>query len=178
MKKLILLLALFTLCASLWAGLFDRTGLFGNLDLQPLFRSADAGVVQDYLFKSGSYQINADVRLDLSRIFQLRIPVNVTFKKGAWMADAGLMIAGYPIEDCGFNAGINLIQAAYRQGKYFALNELVAGWTINFRERCFIEPQIAVRDPSGAFKDEYAEILGIFPCYKNIRVRLLCGISI
>jgi len=88
------------------------------------------------------------------------------------------MITGYPIENCGFNAGVNLIQAGYRQGRYFALNEIVAGWTVRFRDRYFAEPQIAIRDPSGAFKDEYAEILGIFPCYKNFRFRLLCGISL
>lgn len=168
MKKILTALVLLPACISLWA----------DFSMPPVSVAADAGVIQDYFLKTGSCQVNADVRMDISDIFQIRVPVNVTLKKGAWMADCGLMIAGYPVEGCGFNAGVNLLQAGYRQGKYFALNEIVAGWTFKFKDRFFAEPQIAVRDPSGAFKDEYAEILGIFPCYKNIRLRLLGGISL
>lgn len=168
MKKIL------TVSLLMLAGLF----LWADFSMPPLSIAADAGIIQDYFLKTGSWQANADVRMDISDIFQVRVPVNVTLKKGAWMADLGLMIAGYPVEGCGFNAGVNLLQAGYRQGKYFALNEIVAGWTFKIKDRFFAEPQIAVRDPSGAFKDEYAEILGIFPCYKNIRLRLLGGISL
>lgn len=182
MKKLLTLPVLFAACTlMLWAGLFNRSADSSDgsgFRLPPISISADAASAQDYFLKTGSYQINADIRMDISQIFQLRLPVNVTFKKGTWMADCGLMITGYPVDNCGFNLGVNLIQAGYRQGKYYALNEIVSGWTFRFKDRYFVEPQIAVRDPSGAFKDEYAEILGIFPCYKNFRVRLLCGIKL
>ena len=146
---------------------------------------ADIGFIQDLLFfRNGSRQLNAEIRANVSGTFQFRIPLNYTFTAKASMIDSGILLAVYPFENSGFFAGMTLVQMGYQPGKTVtgnrlrAMHELVSGWTFPTGKRFFLEAQLCIRDPSASFTEEYSEIRGIFPCYKEFRIRLSAGFRI
>jgi len=138
---------------------------------------ADLGTVQDIFISKKSFQASLYGGFSMSKQFQLRVPVNITFTtKGKLMFDAGLLLTAYPFEDYGFFAGMTIVQFGTYKGKLYALNEVVVGWTFRLiKERFIIEPSVSFRDPSSTFTNEYATVRGIFPCYTQIRVHLMLG---
>jgi len=136
----------------------------------------DTGTVQDLFIAKTSFQASLDARFSMSGQFQLRLPVNFTFtNRGKLMFDAALLLTAYPFEDCGFFAGMTIVQLGTYRKQLYALNEITAGWTFRIRDRFIIEPSVSIRDPSSTFKNEYSTVRGIFPCYTQIRVHLMLG---
>lgn len=168
-----------TVLAAALIAVFSITSVFA---LPPLAVCADIGTAQDVFISKTSGQACIDARADMSREFQIRIPVNITFNRnGALMADAGLMLAAYPFGNPGFFAGMTVVQFGYQIGRtqlknrMCALNEITAGWTFRIKERLIIEPSVSFRDPSASFQDEYSAVRGIFPCYTAVRFHVMIG---
>jgi len=144
--------------------------------IPPVAVCADAGIIQDIFISKKSFQASLDARVSMSKQFQLRVPANITFtSKGKLMFDAGLLLTAYPFEECGFFAGMTIVQMGTYRKQLFALNEITAGWTFRIKDRFIIEPSVSVRDPSSTFTNEYSTVRGIFPCYTQIRVHLMLG---
>lgn len=142
----------------------------------PAALCADMGTVQDLFISKKSFQTCLDARFSMSGQFQLRLPMNFTFtNRGNLMFDAGLLLTAYPFGDCGFFAGMTIVQLGTYRKQIYALNEISVGWTFRIRDRLIIEPSVSFRDPSSTFKDEYSTVRGIFPCYTQIRVHLMLG---
>lgn len=150
--------------------------IFSLFAFPPVAVCADTGIVQDAFISKKSFQETLDVRVSMSKQFQLRLPVNVTFNtKKAVMIDAGLLLTAYPFTDYGFFAGMTIVQFGVFKKKMYALNELTVGWTFKIKDRLIIEPSVSVRDPSSTFTNEYSTVRGVFPCYTQIRVHLMIG---
>ena len=166
-RALILMLAL---CLVLPVGAFcsGRMG-FG----------ADLASVQDVFLGQGSYQVALDVRTMVSEEFQIRIPMAVTFLKTSLMFEGGIVLVYYPWRTGPFMA-LSVFQMGFTSGcsnleNMVNLNEVQIGWTFEFGPGLFIEPSLAVRDPSGTFSDEYSRLKGTFPCYTTFRGKLAFG---
>lgn len=150
--------------------------IFTLFAFPPVAVCADTGIAQDAFISKKSFQASLDTRVSMSKQFQLRLPVNITFNtKKAVMLDAGLLLTAYPFADYGFFAGMTIVQFGVYKKKLYALNELTVGWTFKIKDRFIIEPSISVRDPSSTFTNEYSTVRGIFSCYTQIRVHLMIG---
>lgn len=141
--------------------------------------AADLGSVQDALRGKGSYQIEIDVRAMVSDEFQLRIPVTFTFNKPSLLVEVGVMLVYFPWRKGPF-MGLSMFQVGLTRNcmdleNVVNLNEIVFGWSFEFGPGLFVEPALAIRDPSGTFSDEYSKIKGAFPCYTTFRGRLSFG---
>ncbi len=146
----------------------DRIGLAG--DLAP---------IQDVFLGKGSFQLSIDVRTMLSEKFQIRVPFSVSVNRSAFLLESGIVLAYYPWEKGPF-MGLSVFQAGFSHGSdtldnFVNLNEVLLGWSFEFGPGLFIEPCLAVRDPSGTFSDEYSSLKGAFPCYTTFRGRLNVG---
>ncbi|MBR2281241.1 MAG: hypothetical protein IJ863_01310 [Spirochaetales bacterium] len=141
--------------------------------------SADLAAVQDIFLGKGSFQIGLDFRTMLSDEFQVRIPVACTVKEASFLVESGIMLVYYPWAQGPF-MGLSVFQAGFSQGSetldsLVNLNEVLLGWTFEFGPGLFVEPCLAIRDPSGTFSDEYSRLKGTFPCYTTFRGRLIFG---
>lgn len=166
-KKLILLLAI---CIALPVGAFC-SGMMGF--------GADLASVQDVFLGQGSYQISMDLRAMVSDEFQIRIPAAVSFIKESLMFEGGIELVYYPWHTGPFLA-LSVFQMGFTSGcsnleNMVNLNEVQIGWTFEFGPGLFVEPSLAVRDPSGTFSDEYSRLKGTFPCYTTFRGKLSFG---
>lgn len=138
----------------------------------------DLGTVQDLALGKGSCQLNLDFRFDVMDSFQLRIPLSLSLCLPSTMLEAGIHLVYYPWQTGPF-LGMSLVQTGFVFGdssldRVIALNEVVLGWTIGIGP-FFVEPSVAIRDPSGTFSNEYASLKGVFPCYTSFRARLIFG---
>lgn len=166
MKKIILLLLMLLTCLSVFAFSFGM--------------GADFGIIQDVLIKTGAYQANADLRAGFSDSYELRVPVSVDISNGVYFAEAGVSFVYYPWQK-GFFMGLSAVQIGYSVNQriydktIFNLNEVLLGWTFDLPFGLFMEPSIAIRDPSGTYQDEYSAILGAWPNYQRFRLRVILG---
>ena len=166
-KTLILIIVI---CVALPAGAFC-SGKMGF--------SADLASAQDIFLGQGSYQISLDFRTMVSDEFQIRIPMGVTLIGTSFMAEGALMLVYYPWRTGPFLA-LSVFQMGFTNQcpdleNLVNLNEVQIGWTFEFGPGLFVEPAIAVRDPSGTFSDEYSRLKGTFPCYTTFRGKLSFG---
>ncbi|MCQ2398290.1 MAG: hypothetical protein MJ052_03195 [Sphaerochaetaceae bacterium] len=173
MKKVLLILTV----------LFLSSFLFARVPEFSL--SFDAGLLQDVIIRTNTYQIHADARCRIFNTFQLRLPVTAVITSGERMYDIGLSFAFYPMSH-GLFLGMSVVQFGIIRGStqlektFYSLNEVFAGWTFligkkDSVKRFYLEPQIVIRDPSGVFSDAYSAIRGELAGYKNFRIRLCAG---
>lgn len=143
----------------------------------------DVGSVQDFLFKTNSYQYSADIRAALTDKFEVRVPATFCVTRGTKLIDSGVFLVYHPWPDYGLFMGLSLIQFAYIRGNenleksLYGLNEITLGWTFKFFKGLIVEPSISIHDPSGTFEDEYSLLKGQFPCYRKYRIKLSAGWS-
>ena len=168
MRKMLILLSVF--CLILPVGAFCSGRMGAGVDLAS---------VQDVFLGQGSCQISMDLRTMVSDEFQIRIPMAVSFINSSFMFEGGLVLAYYPWRDGPFLA-LSVFQMGFTDGcgnleNMVNLNEVQIGWTFEFGPGFFIEPGLAVRDPSGTFSDEYSRLKGTFPCYTTFRGKLSFG---
>ena len=168
MRKTLILILVF--CFVLPVGVFcsGRMG-FG----------ADLASVQDVFLGQGSYQIGIDLRTMVSDEFQIRVPMAVSFINESLMFEGGIELVYYPWRTGPFLA-LSVFQMGFTSGcgnleNMVNLNEVQFGWTFEFGPGLFVEPSLAVRDPSGTFSDEYSRLKGTFPCYTTFRGKLSFG---
>ena len=168
MKKVLVLTV--ALCVILPVGAFcsGRMGL-----------GADLASAQDIFLGEESYQVSMDIRTMVSEEFQIRIPMAVSFLRTSLMFEGGIVLAYYPWRTGPFMA-LSVFQMGFTSGcgsleNMVNLNEVQIGWTFEFGPGLFIEPSLAVRDPSGTFSDEYSRLKGTFPCYTTFRGKLSFG---
>ena len=140
---------------------------------------ADLASVQDVFLGQGSYQVALDIRTMVSEEFQIRIPMAVSFLRTSFMFEGGIVLAYYPWRTGPFMA-LSVFQMGFTDGcsnleNMVNLNEVQIGWTFEFGPGLFVEPSLAVRDPSGTFSDEYSRLKGTFPCYTTFRGKLSFG---
>ncbi|HAN43564.1 MAG TPA: hypothetical protein DCP98_09100 [Sphaerochaeta sp.] len=141
--------------------------------------SADLAAVQDIFLGKGSFQVSLDFRTMLSEEFQIRIPLSCTINGTSFLGESGIVLVYYPWAEGPF-MGLSVFQAGFSQGSdtldnFVNLNEVLLGWTFEFGPGLFVEPCLAIRDPSGTFSDEYSRLKGAFPCYTTFRGRLSFG---
>lgn len=139
----------------------------------------DHASVQDVFFGQKSYQIAMDLRAMVSEEFQIRIPMAVSFVETSLMFEGGIVLVYYPWHTGPFMA-LSVFQMGFTSQcdnleNLVNLNEVQIGWTFEFGPGLFIEPSLAVRDPSGTFSDEYSRLKGTFPCYTTFRGKLAFG---
>lgn len=145
--------------------------------------TADAGSVQDLIFKTNSYQFSAGTGFRFAEKYELKLPLTFSCTQGSQFFDAGLFLNYYPFKDYGLFFGLSLVQFGFANGdteldkKFYSLNEINIGWTFKFFNHLIVEPSLAIRDPSGTFEDEYELIKGAFQCYRKFRVKLSAGWS-
>ena len=103
----------------------------------------------------------------------------VSFIGESLMLEGGIDLVYYP-----WRTGPFLALSVFRMGftggcsnleNMVNLNEVQIGWTFEFGPGLFVEPGLAVRDPSGTFSDEYSRLKGTFPCYTTFRGKLSFG---
>ena len=168
MRKTLIMLLMFCIILPAVAFCSGRMG-FG----------ADLASVQDVFLGQGSYQIAMDIRTMVSDEFQIRIPMAVSFAEESLMFEGGLSLVYYPWRTGPFLA-LSVFQMGFTRGcgnleNMVNLNEVQIGWTFEFGPGLFVEPSMAVRDPSGTFTDEYSRLKGAFPCYTTFRGKLSFG---
>lgn len=154
--------------------------------------SADGGVVQDIVIGNSSFNISADLRCEISRSFEIRLPINYVWNQSGGMADLGLNLHYYPFENLGLNIGLSLLQFGFTQPdtlfsnagtdnsssslkNTFTLSEMLIGWRFIFFNGMFLEPSLVIRNPSGTFTDDYNLLKDTFPCYKTFRFKVFTG---
>lgn len=141
--------------------------------------SLDAAAVQDVFLGQGSYQVCADLRAMVSDEFQIRVPLGVAFCNQSLFFETGMQVVYYPWHEGPFMS-LSLFQVGFSSNcenldNMVSLNEVLVGWTFEFGPGIFVEPSIAIRDPSGTFSSEYSDLKGTFPCYSSFRGRLAVG---
>ncbi len=145
--------------------------------------AVDAGLVQDFIFKTSSYNLAGDLRCSVTPSFEARVPFEYVWSSDGGLFDIGVALHYYPIEKIGLFCSVSLIQLGFSSPKNLlpmneiTLNEISLGYTYRLKNGFFVEPEIAIRDPSGTFSDEYDSLEEAFPCYGKIRARLKCGYS-
>ena len=140
---------------------------------------ADLASAQDIFLGEESYQVSMDIRTMVSEEFQIRIPMAISFLRTSLMFEGGIVLAYYPWRTGPFMA-LSVFQMGFTSGcgnleNMVNLNEVQIGWTFEFGPGLFIEPSLAVRDPSGTFSDEYSRLKVSFPCYTTFRGKLSFG---
>jgi len=140
---------------------------------------ADLAFAQDLILGEGSYQFTMDIRTMVSDEFQVRIPMAMTMNGESLMGECGIMVVYYPWRTGPF-MGLSIFQMGFTSDcpqlpNLVNLNEVLLGWTFEFGPGLFVEPSLAIRDPSGTFSDEYSRLKGAFPCYTTFRGRLAFG---
>lgn len=168
MRKTLIMLLVFCIVLPVGAFCSGRMG-FG----------ADFASVQDVFWGQRSYQIAMDLRAMVSDEFQIRIPMAVSFVETSLMIEGGIVLVYYPWRTGPFMA-LSVFQMGFTSQcdnleNMVNLNEVQVGWTFEFGPGLFIEPSLAVRDPSGTFSDEYSRLKGTFPCYTTFRGKLAFG---
>ena len=168
MRKTLILILVF--CFFLPVGAFSS----GRMGV-----GADLASVQDIFLGQQSYQISMDLRTMVSDDFQIRIPMAVSFINESLMFEGGVELIYYPWRTGPFLA-LSVFRMGFTSGcsnldNMVNLNEVQIGWTFEFGPGLFIEPGLAVRDPSGTFSDEYSRLKGTFPCYTTFRGKLSFG---
>ena len=141
--------------------------------------SADLASVQDVFLGEGSFQIALDLRMMVSDEFQIRIPMAFSVNQDSFLGESGIVLVYYPWERGPF-MGLSVFQVGFSNGcstldNLVNLNEVILGWSLEFGPGLFVEPCLAIRDPSGTFSDEYSSLKGAFPCYTTFRGRLNFG---
>lgn len=168
MKKFFLIITLCFLCTSVFASVQFGLG-------------CDLGSVQDLADKSKGYNLSIDTRLKITKTFEVRALLGLVKNSSSSLTEAGAFLVYYPFESKGFFVGLSLIQLGFVQPQSIlsdssvSLNEVLLGWTINTKSGFYIEPELSIRDPSGAFSDEYSLLKGAFPCYTDFRIHLNAG---
>ncbi len=168
MKKLFFILIMSLYCMSVFASFQVGSGL-------------DLGTAQDFIVKSKGYSINGDVRIKLTDSFEARTVAGLTKNNSAQLIEIGVFAVYYPFVNRGMFAGLSLFQFGFVKPlsilskNMVSLNEIILGWTINTKKGFYVEPSITIRDPSGAFSDEYSLLKGAFACYGTFRIHLNAG---
>ena len=168
MRKTVILILVF--CFALPVGAFCSGRMGFGVDLAS---------AQDIFLGQGSFQISMDIRTMVSDEFQIRIPAAVSFVNESLMFEGGIELVYYPWRTGPFLA-LSVFQMGFTSGcgnleNMVNLNEVQIGWTFEFGPGLFVEPGLAVRDPSGMFSDEYSRLKGTFPCYTTFRGKLSFG---
>ncbi len=168
MKKIFFIILMNLICISVFASF--QFGL-----------SLDLGSAQDLIDRTKGFNLNMDARIKLTNTFEARSVIGFTKNSTAQMTEIGAHLIYYPFENKGAFAGLSLIQFAFVNPQSIlsensiSLNEVLIGWTVNTKSGFFIEPALSIRDPSGAFSDEYSLLKGAFPCYGSFRLHLNAG---
>lgn len=143
----------------------------------------DAGCVQDFLLKTDSFQMSANIGYSLNDKFELRLPFTVSMAPESQFFDVGIFLCYYPFDAYRFFMSLSLAQFGIVSGQtmleknFYGLNEVCLGYSFIFSKGLLLEPALVIRDPSGTFSEEYDMIRGSFPCNRTFRFRLNIGWS-
>lgn len=170
MKKVLLTIALALLVSSLWAEM-DSTLSFA-LDLRSL----------DALFLP-TLQAEAELRLEVTTEFSLRIPVSLTkdlLYNDISLWEFGLFLDYHPCKN-GVYLSISLFQVGIFGGfdkpdaSMLSLNEVAFGYIWHITKSLYLEPRLVITDPSGVFETEYGLVMRTFPDRSQFRISFLFG---
>ncbi len=170
MKRALLPIALTLILSSLWAT--QESSLSLALDL----RALDALVLP-------TMQTKAEVKMDISTEFSLRLPVSLTsdlIYNDVQLWEFGLFLDYHPWNN-GLYLSVSLIQMGLFTGldkpevSTLYLNEVAFGYTWQMTQSFYLEPRIVITDPSGVFESEYDLVMRTFPDRTKFRIFFLFG---
>ncbi|MDD4011542.1 MAG: hypothetical protein PHI83_05310 [Sphaerochaetaceae bacterium] len=140
--------------------------------------AVDSSALVDLFRMDKGVQLDIEARCTITEDFSIRMPLVFTFSSTSFLFDSGLFLVYYPWLTGPF-AGFSMLQYGVTDslGSYriLALSEILVGYTLNLDQHWFLEASLTLRDPAGAYEEEYSLIKGVLPVYSTNRIRLLCG---
>lgn len=168
MKKVFSLICVSLVCLTIWAS-------------KEFSASFDCMFLQDFARNKSAIQLNADTRFTFDTNYQIRVPLTVSIKQTGYFVDTGIYAVCYPYKGLFFGVSVFetgfTLKNANSTKKTMVLNEIMAGWKFDIKNGWFVEPTLVIKDPTGTYSNEYAQLKGLFPCYRTYRLRVSVGKS-